>query len=160
LCAVPLEAEVGHPPSIISHPPSAIHHPPSISAQICYYVRYGYMARGIRSAGDFLPLTPAIAHILLALADGDRHGYAIMQEVERLTGGGLRMGPGTLYGTIKRMLTAGLIEEVDQRPDPDLDDERRRYYRATRLGIAVLEKETARMAALVSAARAKKVRAR
>ena len=109
---------------------------------------------------DFLPLTPAIAHILLALADQDRHGYAIMQEVERLTDGAARMGPGTLYGTIKRMLSAGLIEEADERPDPTLDDERRRYYRATTLGRDVLAAETARMSALVSAARAKRVRAR
>lgn len=109
---------------------------------------------------DFLPLTPAIAHILLALADQDRHGYAIMQEVERITGGAARMGPGTLYGTIKRMMTAGLIEEADERPDPDLDDERRRYYRSTTLGRGVLDAETRRMAGLVSAARAKRVRAR
>jgi DNA-binding PadR family transcriptional regulator len=108
----------------------------------------------------FLPLTPAIAHILLALADQDRHGYAIMQEVERITGGAVRMGPGTLYGTIKRMMAAGLIEEADERPDPGLDDERRRYYGATALGRAVLEAETSRMSALVSAARAKRVRAR
>ena len=105
----------------------------------------------------FLPLTPAILHILLALADEDRHGYAIMQEVARLTDGAIRMGPGTLYGTIKRMLAAGLIEEADERPDPGLDDERRRYYRATRLGLRVLKAETGRMAMLVSAARAKKV---
>jgi DNA-binding PadR family transcriptional regulator len=108
----------------------------------------------------FLPLTPAITHILLALADQDRHGYAIMQEVERITASAVRMGPGTLYGTIKRMIAAGLIEEADERPDPDLDDERRRYYRATALGIAVLEAETARLSALVGAARAKRVRAR
>ena len=108
----------------------------------------------------FLPLTPAIAHILLALADQDRHGYAIMQEIERITDGAVRMGPGTLYGTIKRMTAGRLIEEADERPDPDLDDERRRYYRATPLGRAVLEAETARMAGLVSAARAKRVRAR
>ena len=80
-----------------------------------------------------------------------------MQEVERLTNGALHMGPGTLYGTIKRMLAAGLIEEADERPDPVLDDERRRYYRATHLGIAVLDAETARMATLVSAARAKRI---
>lgn len=110
--------------------------------------------------GDFLPLTPAIAHILLALADQDRHGYAIMQEIERMTDGAVRMGPGTLYGTIKRMIAAGLLIEADERPDPELDDERRRYYRATPLGRAVLEAETARMAGLVSAARAKRVRAR
>jgi len=109
---------------------------------------------------NFLPLTPAIAHILLALADQDRHGYAIMQEVERITAGAVRMGPGTLYGTIKRMIAAGLLEEADERPDRDLDDERRRYYRATPLGAAVLEAETARMSTLVGAARAKRVRAR
>lgn len=109
---------------------------------------------------DFLPLTPAIAHILLALADDDRHGYAIMQEIERMTGGAVRMGPGTLYGTIKRMLASRLLEEVDARPDPALDDERRRYYRATALGAAVLAAETERMAALLGAARAKRVRPR
>ena len=108
----------------------------------------------------FLPLTPAIAHILLALADQDRHGYGIMQEVERITAGAARMGPGTLYGTIKRMIAGGLLEEAAERPDPDLDDERRRYYRATPLGAAVLAAETARMSTLVGAARAKRVRAR
>jgi DNA-binding PadR family transcriptional regulator len=109
------------------------------------------------AAAQFLPLTPAIAHILLALADQERHGYAIMQEVAHLTGGRTRMGPGTLYGTIKRMLASGLIEEADDRPDPDIDDERRRYYRITRLGSVVLEAESARMAALLGVARAKKV---
>ena len=109
---------------------------------------------------SFLPLTPAIAHILLAVADQERHGYAVMQEVERITDGAVRMGPGTLYGTIKRMLAAGLIEEMEERPDPSDDDERRRYYRATPLGRSVLDEETARMASLVAAARAKRVRAR
>ena len=109
---------------------------------------------------DFLPLTPAIAHILLALADEDRHGYAIMQEIERMTEGAVRMGPGTLYGTLKRMLASRLVEETDARPDPALDDQRRRYYRATPLGTAVLAAETERMAALLGAARAKRVRAR
>jgi DNA-binding PadR family transcriptional regulator len=107
---------------------------------------------------DFLPLTPAIAHILLALADEDRHGYAIMQEVERITDGAVRMGPGTLYGTLKRMIASGLIEEAEERPDPALDDERRRYYMATPLGRAVLAAETERMARLVGAARAKRIR--
>ena len=104
-----------------------------------------------------LPLPPATFHILLAVADEDRHGYAIMQEVARLTDGAIHMGPGTLYGTIKRMLASGLLEEAEERPDPDLDDERRRYYRATALGVRVLKAETARMATLVDAARAKKV---
>jgi DNA-binding PadR family transcriptional regulator len=106
---------------------------------------------------DFLPLTPAIAHILLALADGERHGYGIMREVERITHGATRMGPGTLYGTIKRLQASGLIEESDERPDPELDDERRRYYRMTRLGMQVLEAESARMAGLVAAARLKRI---
>ena len=106
---------------------------------------------------DFLPLTPAIHHILLALVDEERHGYAIMLEVARLTG--TKMGPGTLYGTLKRMVAARLIEEAAERPDPDLDDERRRYYRITRLGSPVLRAETARVSVLLDAARAKKVRA-
>jgi DNA-binding PadR family transcriptional regulator len=118
------------------------------------------MAKRTPDPNDFLPLTPAIAHILLALADGDRHGYAIMQEIERITDGAVRMGPGTLYGTIKRMIASGLLEEADERPDPDMDDERRRYYRASALGRGVLEAETTRMATLVGAARAKRVRAR
>jgi DNA-binding PadR family transcriptional regulator len=104
-----------------------------------------------------LPLTPAVFHILLALADRERHGYGIMLEVERNTGGGLRMGPGTLYGTIKRMRAADLIEETDTRPDPELDDERRRYYRLTPHGRRVLQAETARLERLVRVAQAKQV---
>lgn len=110
-----------------------------------------------RPIADLLPLTPAIAHILLAVADEDRHGYAIMREVERLTEGATRMGPGTLYGTLKRLLGAGLVMETDDRPDLLLDDERRRYYRITPLGRRVLQAESARMATLVAAARAKQV---
>ena len=108
---------------------------------------------------EFLPLTPAIHHILLALVDEERHGYGIMLEVSRLTDGATRMGPGTLYGTLKRLLGSGLIEEADERPDPELDDERRRYYRITAVGREVLRAETSRLSLLVSAARAKKVRA-
>ena len=103
------------------------------------------------------PLTPAIVHILLAVADEDRHGYGIMQEVARLTDGDVRMGPGTLYGTIKRMLAARLIAEADERPDPEIDDERRRYYRITPVGRRALKHETGRVATLIAAARAKKV---
>lgn len=108
---------------------------------------------------DFVPLTPASHHILLALVDEERHGYGIMLEVARLTGGVTKMGPGTLYGTLKRLLASALIEEAEERPDPELDDERRRYYRITGLGRQVLEAETSRMRLLLSAARAKKVRA-
>ena len=85
------------------------------------------MATTTQPPDSFLPLTPAVFHILLALADGEKHGYAIMQEVETNTHGTMTMGPGTLYGSIKRMLAAGLIEETDERPDPALDDQRRRY---------------------------------
>ena len=104
-----------------------------------------------------IPLPIAQLHILLALTTGDRHGYAIMREVKRLTNGAVTMGPGTLYGTIKRMLRVGLIEETAARPDPELDDERRRYYRLTGLGTAVLDAEIARMEHLIAAARVKRV---
>jgi len=106
---------------------------------------------------DGQPLTPAILHILLALADGERHGYAIMQEVARLTEGRVRLGPGTLYGSIKRMLAAGLVEEMDERPDPSLDDERRRYYRVTPRGRQAVAAEVDRLNALVRVARLKNV---
>lgn len=90
------------------------------------------------------PLTPAVLHILLALASGERHGYAIMKEVERDSEGKVRMGPGTLYGTIGRMLTAGLIREGDSRPDPGMDDARRVYYRLSAGGEAALSAELER----------------
>jgi DNA-binding MarR family transcriptional regulator len=92
------------------------------------------MAR-IRRPHGLLPLTPAVFHILLALSDGERHGYAIMQEVAADTSGSLQLGPGTLYGCLKRMLAARLVEESDERPDSDIDDERRRYYRMTDFGV-------------------------
>ena len=106
---------------------------------------------------ELLPLTPAVLHILLALADGERHGYAIMQEVTASTGGQVNMGPGTLYGTIKRLLAAGLIEESDERPDPELDDDRRRYYRLTDWGSRVLAAEAERLEQVVRMARIKQV---
>src|ERR1035437_8204953 len=106
---------------------------------------------------DLLPLTPPVFHILLALSEGERHGYAIMQEVAADTGGSLQLGPGPLYGCLKRMLSARLVEESDERPDPDLDDERRRYYRITDLGAGTLRAEAERLASAVSAARAKRL---
>jgi DNA-binding PadR family transcriptional regulator len=102
-----------------------------------------------RDPEDLLPLTTAVFHILLALADGERHGYSIMQEVATLTDGKLHLGPGTLYGSIKRMLAKGLIEESDERPDPSLDDERRRYYRLTAFGRRVASAEAQRLSLLV-----------
>lgn len=110
-----------------------------------------------RDPESLLPLTPAVFHILLALADNERHGYGIMQEISRRTDGKLRMGPGTLYGSIKRMLTDGLIEESGERPDPALDDERRRYYRLTDFGQRVVRVEAQRLAQLVNVARAKQL---
>ena len=110
-----------------------------------------------RNPDDFLPLTPATFHILLALADRERHGYDIMREVDERTEGKIRMGPGTLYGSIKRMLSDGLVEELDERPDPELDDERRRYYRLTDFGYRVASAEAERLAQLVKAAKKKKL---
>ena len=104
-----------------------------------------------------LPLTPVVMHILLALADEERHGYAIAQEVERVSSGGVRMGPGTLYGSIQRLAKSGLIEEAKRRPAARDDDERRRYYKLTALGRRVLEAETARLAELVAVAKSKRV---
>src|SRR5437660_1494586 len=106
---------------------------------------------------ELLPLTPPVFHILLALADEERHGYGIMQDVAAQTGGALQLGPGTLYGCLKRMLAAGLVEESDERPDPALDDERRRYYRMTNLGQLVVRAEAQRLANAVFAARAKRL---
>jgi DNA-binding PadR family transcriptional regulator len=111
----------------------------------------------IEFPSDLLPLPVAQLHILLALADGEKHGYAIMSEVEIVTEGSVTMGPGTLYGTVKRMLNAGLVEETDERPDPELDDERRRYYRLTGLGERVLDAEVARMEQLARAATARRI---
>jgi DNA-binding PadR family transcriptional regulator len=110
-----------------------------------------------REAESLLPVSPAVFHILLALSDGDRHGYGIMREVEQRSHGKMRMGPGTLYGSIKRMLADGLIEEADERPDPLLDAQRRRYYRLTPFGRRVAEAEAQRLDHLVGEARARRL---
>ena len=104
---------------------------------------------------NYLPLTPAVFHILLALSDGEKHGYAIMRVVEETTQGRMVLGPGTLYGAVKRLLRSGLIVESDYRPDPVIDDSRRRYYRLTDLGREVLTAESERLADLVEYARRK-----
>ena len=109
------------------------------------------------SSGEVQPLTPPVFHILMALADGERHGYGIMQDVAHQTSGALQLGPGTLYGCLKRMLAAGLVEESDERPDPALDDERRRYYRITPLGDRAVRAEARRLADAVSAAVGKRL---
>lgn len=104
---------------------------------------------------ELLPLSPAVFHILLALADGERHGYSIMQEIAAQTDGRLRIGPTTLYRSIKQMLEAGLIVEVEERPDPALNDERRRYYRLTTFGQQVASAEARRLEQALSVARNK-----
>jgi DNA-binding PadR family transcriptional regulator len=104
---------------------------------------------------DLLPLPAPVFHILLSLAEGERHGYALKREIAARTGGTLRLGPGVLYGSIAKMIDQGLIEESDDRPDPHLDDERRRYYRVTAFGRKVGHAEAARMRDLVRLAAAK-----
>jgi len=94
---------------------------------------------------------------MVALAQGDAHGYAIMRDVERLSGGAMRLGPGTLYRSVQRMVVDGLIEERDIALDGETDDERRRYYRLTTRGLAVARAEAQRLAVLVNAARARKL---
>ena len=115
------------------------------------------MDRRKRSAAELLPLPVSEFQILLALGDAERHGYGIRQEVAGRTGDEVQLGPGTLYGSIKRMLSAGLIEESDERPDPEFDDERRRYYRITAFGLVVAAAEARRMERLVAQARQKRL---
>ena len=102
-----------------------------------------------------LPVTPAVFQILLALADGESHGYGIMQDVARVTNGETKLGPGTLYRSIQRMLVDGLIEELEIALDSEADDDRRRYYRLTPRGLDVARAEAGRLADLVDAARAR-----
>jgi DNA-binding PadR family transcriptional regulator len=104
---------------------------------------------------SLLPLSPAAFHILLALIDGEKHGYGIMQETARRSERRVTLGPGTLYRSIRRLLEDGLIEESDERPAPELDDERRHYYRITPFGLRVAGAEARRLAALVRAAELK-----
>jgi DNA-binding PadR family transcriptional regulator len=103
---------------------------------------------------DLLPLPPVTFHILVAVAEEDRHGYAIMQDVARRSDGAIKLNAGTLYRSIQRMLEQGLIGETTARPAPELDDERRRYYRITPLGRGVARAETRRLSQMVKLARA------
>lgn len=109
------------------------------------------------SPDDHLPLPPATFHILLSLADGERHGYGIMQEVAAQTAGAVRLGAGTLYGALKRLLEGGLVTESGERTDPAMENERRRYYLLTPLGRAVARAEAQRLDGLVRAARQKRL---
>jgi DNA-binding PadR family transcriptional regulator len=104
-----------------------------------------------------LPLPPVWFHLLLALTNQERHGYALMQDVAAESGGKIRLGPGTLYGALKRLLALRLVEESGRRPDSDLEDQRRRYYRLTPLGRRALAAEAARHASLVQLAQSKRV---
>ena len=103
------------------------------------------------------PLTPAVFHILLALSTGERHGYGIMKQVEADSQGQVSMGPGTLYGSLKRMLDAGLVKESDKRVDPEMDDERRIYYQITGVGVKALEAEIERYQRIVTVAQQRKL---
>jgi DNA-binding PadR family transcriptional regulator len=109
------------------------------------------------SQDEVVPLSPMMLHMLLALADGEKHGYAIMKAVEDETGGEIVIPLGSLYGAIKRMIVGGLIAESDERPDPDLDDERRRYYRITATGEQTLRAEMERLERTLAIARSKRV---
>lgn len=106
---------------------------------------------------SLLPLAPATFHILLALTAGERHGYGIMQETALRSDGKVNLGPGTLYRSLRRLLTDGLIEESDERPVPELDDERRNYYRLTLFGLQVARAEAQRLAALVRIAQSQQL---
>jgi len=110
-----------------------------------------------RTIESYLPLTPALFHVLLALADGEKHGYVISKEIARRTDNEVNLSTGTLYGIIKRLLEDAMIEESPQRPDFSLDDQRRRYYRLTKLGKAVAEAEAERMERVLALARLKHV---
>lgn len=106
---------------------------------------------------EMLPLTVPVYYTLLTLADGERHGYGIITEVAERTGGAVKLRTGTLYTAVRRMLERGLIEESEERPDPEFDDERRRYYAITELGLDVLEAEARRLDQMVTLARAVEV---
>src|SRR5688572_22131502 len=105
----------------------------------------------------FLPLTPVSFEILLTLAGGDQHGYAVMLDVERRTGGAISLHAGSMYRALNRLLEAGLIEELEERPDPDEDDERRRYYKLTRNGLEVARGEARRLEQQVQTARQRRL---
>lgn len=115
------------------------------------------MTRSGDNPEALLPLSPAVFHILLALVEGERHGYGIMQEAARLSNGRVSLGPGTLYRSLRRLLSDDLIAESAERPVPELDDERRHYYRLTASGLSVARAEARRLAALVQTAPLKRL---
>ena len=118
-------------------------------------VRCGYTHTVNTEAESLLPLPPATFHILVALADEDRHGYAVIKDVAARTGGRLRLSPGTLYRSIDRMVQQGLIREINSRPAREMDDQRRRYYRITPFGREVALAESRRLTQMLDLARAR-----
>src|SRR5216684_9286461 len=127
----------------------------SMIASQAYYICFctSMSSKDQVATDDLTPLSPTVFHILLSLGEGERHGYALKREISLRTRGKLKLGPGVLYGSINKLLELGLIEESDARPDPHLDDERRRYYRITPFGRKVAQ--AARMRELVQLAKAK-----
>ena len=123
-------------------------------SDLCYSRRMSSRSARAADPESFLPLHRDTFHILVSLADRDRHGYAVMQDVLERTDGALRLSPSSLYASIRRLLEQGLIEELAERPDPANDDERRRYYRLTRIGRAVAAAEARRLERLLRDARA------
>src|SRR4026209_195160 len=121
------------------------------------YIRDGYSVKNVTKNSSHAPLTPAVLHILLALSTEERHGYGIMKQVESESQGKVKMGPGTLYGSLGRMMEAGLIRESDKKVDPELDDERRVYYKITKLGQATLAAELERYREVVAVAKKKQL---
>jgi DNA-binding PadR family transcriptional regulator len=121
------------------------------------YIRNGYSMENVTKNLTNTPLTPAVLHILLALSTEERHGYGIMKQVESESQGKVKMGPGTLYGSLGRMIEAGLIRESDKKVDPRLDDERRIYYAITGLGQVTLAAELERYREVVAVARRKQL---
>lgn len=115
------------------------------------------MTKAHPDVSSFLPLTPTVLQVLLALADGDKHGYAIIKEVRRRTGGEVELGASSLYTVLKRLLADGLVDETEERPDPALDDERRRYYTLSALGRRVAVAELRRLETILAQARAKRL---
>jgi DNA-binding PadR family transcriptional regulator len=110
-----------------------------------------------RKAREHVPLSPLVFHVLLALADGEKHGYAIIKEVRRRTDGEVELGASSLYAVLRRLLSDGLVVESDERPDPALDDERRRYYRLSKFGRDVAAAELRRLESVIRQARAKRI---
>ena|SRR5687768_2910364 len=122
-------------------------------------IRNGYILKNVAKNLTDTPLTPAVLHILLALSTEERHGYGIMKQVESESHGKVKMGPGTLYGSLGRMMDAGLIRESDKKVDPELDDERRVYYKITALGKTALAAELERYREVVAVAKKKQLAA-